>query len=374
MVDRALRRARRRGRRVRGVVRRVRRAARRHAGRDGRRDGAVLQPRRRVRTGRGIACDPRLGRRARAVRRRRRATSACRSRGSRTRRPRGSQAALDPGLEAGEPARRVGNRHRRRSDLHRVLPRAARRPRHGGARVRRRHDATGRAARRGLPATSRARCSASTDKPFCMLSNLASAVANDEAALLRDDGIPVLEGTASGPGGARGTCSRTGTTATRPPVAAAGAGRRRRPRTMASAPGDRRRASSELEGLALLADYGVPTVRRARRDVGRRGGRGRGRARLAGGAEDGGARRAAQVRRRRRRAWAGRRGRARARLRGPGRRARSAGDRRGDGAARGRARARHRPRPAVRPARARGGGRCARRDPPRPAARAPAAG
>ena len=39
---------------------------------------------------------------------------------------------------------------------------------------------------------------ASTTKPFCILSNLASAVANDEAALLRDDGIPVLEGTASG--------------------------------------------------------------------------------------------------------------------------------------------------------------------------------
>jgi len=37
-----------------------------------------------------------------------------------------------------------------------------------------------------------------TSKPFCMLSNLASAVASDEAAMLRDAGIPVLEGTASG--------------------------------------------------------------------------------------------------------------------------------------------------------------------------------
>jgi acyl-CoA synthetase (NDP forming) len=39
---------------------------------------------------------------------------------------------------------------------------------------------------------------ASTEKPFCVLSNLASAVANDEAALLRDGEIPVLEGTSSG--------------------------------------------------------------------------------------------------------------------------------------------------------------------------------
>ena len=40
--------------------------------------------------------------------------------------------------------------------------------------------------------------SASTTKPFCVLSNLASAVAPEEAAWLRDRGIPVLEGTASG--------------------------------------------------------------------------------------------------------------------------------------------------------------------------------
>ncbi len=39
---------------------------------------------------------------------------------------------------------------------------------------------------------------ASTDVPFCVLSNLASAVAQDEAAILRDGGIPVLEGTLPG--------------------------------------------------------------------------------------------------------------------------------------------------------------------------------
>ena len=39
---------------------------------------------------------------------------------------------------------------------------------------------------------------AATTKPFCIVSNLPATIANDEAALLRDDGIPVLEGTASG--------------------------------------------------------------------------------------------------------------------------------------------------------------------------------
>jgi acetate---CoA ligase (ADP-forming) len=39
---------------------------------------------------------------------------------------------------------------------------------------------------------------AQTEKPFCMLSNVSSAVSHEEATILRDAGIPVLEGTASG--------------------------------------------------------------------------------------------------------------------------------------------------------------------------------
>ena len=40
--------------------------------------------------------------------------------------------------------------------------------------------------------------SASTSKPFCVLSNLSATIDIDEVALLRDEGIPVLEGASSG--------------------------------------------------------------------------------------------------------------------------------------------------------------------------------
>ena len=106
---------------------------------------------RRVTTGRRHRVDPRLGRRARV---------AGRPRGGPRRAVRadlGRDHRADPGrarprTRGGEPARRLGDRHRRRPDLRRVLPRAARRSGHGRARVRGRHDASGRAARRGLPA------------------------------------------------------------------------------------------------------------------------------------------------------------------------------------------------------------------------------
>ena len=97
----------------------------------------------------------------------------------------------------------------------------------------------------------------STTKPFCILSNLASAVANDEAVLLRDQGIPVLEGTTSGLAALKHLLAyRDGHT--RPPVVP--------PEPVSDAVRERWRARlasggvSELEGLALLADYGVPTT------------------------------------------------------------------------------------------------------------------
>jgi acyl-CoA synthetase (NDP forming) len=99
---------------------------------------------------------------------------------------------------------------------------------------------------------------ASTTKPFCVLSNLASAVANDEAHLLRDAGIPVLEGTTSG---LRALGHLLAERAFRerapvvPPRPVADAVRERWRERLATG-----RGVTELEGLALLADYGVPAV------------------------------------------------------------------------------------------------------------------
>jgi len=98
----------------------------------------------------------------------------------------------------------------------------------------------------------------STTKPFCVLSNLASAVANDEATLLRDVGIPVLEGTASGLA-ALGHLLACRDVRARPPlVTPAPVAAEVRERWSARlAAGDE---FGELEALALLAEYGIPTT------------------------------------------------------------------------------------------------------------------
>ena len=99
---------------------------------------------------------------------------------------------------------------------------------------------------------------ASTTKPFCILSNLASAIATDEAAILRGEGIPVLEGTTSGLAALRHLLAYRDGRA-RPPVVppepVADDVRERWRARMAS-----RNEVSELEGLGLLADYGIPTT------------------------------------------------------------------------------------------------------------------
>jgi acyl-CoA synthetase (NDP forming) len=99
---------------------------------------------------------------------------------------------------------------------------------------------------------------ASTTKPFCMMSNLASAIANDEAALLRDDGIPVLEGTASGLVALRHLLGYRDARR-RPPLVP--------PEPVSHDVRERWRARlalgeevGELEGLALLADYDISTT------------------------------------------------------------------------------------------------------------------
>jgi acyl-CoA synthetase (NDP forming) len=96
------------------------------------------------------------------------------------------------------------------------------------------------------------------DKPFCVLSNLASAVSAREAHVLRDHGIPVLEGTDSGLRALRHLLDDADWRA-RPAVET--------PAPIDAAVRDRWRARlasdepiGELEGLQLLADYGVSTV------------------------------------------------------------------------------------------------------------------
>lgn len=99
---------------------------------------------------------------------------------------------------------------------------------------------------------------AATTKPFCVLSNLASAVATEEAARLRDAGIPVLEGTASGLS-AMGLLLRFRDASGRPPPQPAppvAPELRERWRARLREGGE----ISELEGLRMLADYGIPMV------------------------------------------------------------------------------------------------------------------
>jgi acetate---CoA ligase (ADP-forming) len=99
---------------------------------------------------------------------------------------------------------------------------------------------------------------AATSKPFCVLSNLASAVDDREASMLREAGIPVLEGTDSG---LRALLHllHDHEYGQRPPVRSAPPVspevRERWQARLAS--GDE---VSELEGLELLADYGIRVV------------------------------------------------------------------------------------------------------------------
>jgi acyl-CoA synthetase (NDP forming) len=97
-----------------------------------------------------------------------------------------------------------------------------------------------------------------TTKPFCVLSNLASAVALEEAAYLRDLGIPVLEGTSSGLVALRALIAHRDVRArgaTEPPAPVRDEVRDRwRARFATGA------EMSELEGLELLADYGLPVT------------------------------------------------------------------------------------------------------------------
>ncbi len=104
-----------------------------------------------------------------------------------------------------------------------------------------------------------------TDKPYAMLSNFSSGIDRGDAKLLDGDGIPVLEGTLTGLAAFKHLFAYRDARA-RPPV---GGGSpvtdevrtRWIERLSSGEPFD------ELEGLALLADYGVPVVESVRAET-----------------------------------------------------------------------------------------------------------
>jgi acyl-CoA synthetase (NDP forming) len=109
----------------------------------------------------------------------------------------------------------------------------------------------------GYPAVALGAAGA-TAKPVAVLANLASAIDPRDAAIVRDGGVPVLEGTATGLAALRHLLDHRDLRArppVEPPAPAAPAVRERwRARLRAGAP------LAEPEGLALLADYDVPVV------------------------------------------------------------------------------------------------------------------
>jgi acetate---CoA ligase (ADP-forming) len=97
-----------------------------------------------------------------------------------------------------------------------------------------------------------------TDKPFAVLTNLRSAVDQSRAAELRDAGIPVLEGTASGLAAFRALFDLRDHRSLPPVEPSEGLSDEVRDRWMERL-GDGR-PWTELEALALLADYGIPVT------------------------------------------------------------------------------------------------------------------
>jgi acyl-CoA synthetase (NDP forming) len=104
-----------------------------------------------------------------------------------------------------------------------------------------------------------------TDKPFAMLSNFSSGIDRNDAKMLEGDGIPVLEGTLTGLAAFKHLFAYRDFRA-REPVSGAspvsGDVRQRWVERLSNG-----EPFDEPEGLALLADYGVPVVENARADT-----------------------------------------------------------------------------------------------------------
>ena len=97
-----------------------------------------------------------------------------------------------------------------------------------------------------------------TSKPMAVLTNLSSAVATGAAASLRADGIPVLEGTATGLSAFRHLFELRDAAAHGPVPPPAPVPTEVRDRWRARLAGGE--PWTEAEALAMLADYGVPAV------------------------------------------------------------------------------------------------------------------
>ncbi|HEX5936652.1 MAG TPA: acetate--CoA ligase family protein [Actinomycetota bacterium] len=97
-----------------------------------------------------------------------------------------------------------------------------------------------------------------TTKPFCLISNLPATIAKDEVGVVRDAGIPVLEGTVTGLRALKhlldDAAFRDRPAASPPPGSAAGIRDEWRGRLAEPA------ALSEVATLGLLAAYDVPVV------------------------------------------------------------------------------------------------------------------
>jgi acyl-CoA synthetase (NDP forming) len=104
-----------------------------------------------------------------------------------------------------------------------------------------------------------------SEKPFAMLSNLSSGIDRSDAKLLDGDGIPVLEGTLTGLSAFKHLFAYRDFRARGPITGVSPVSDEVRERWVArlssGAPFD------ELEGLSLLADYGVPVVEGVRAET-----------------------------------------------------------------------------------------------------------
>ena len=264
------------GRRLGGAVRGVRRAPGRRPRRAGRQPGVLRDRPAGTPAGRRHRDRPRLrggagagGRRGRAARRPVRAAVGGDDR------PAGRAARPGPG--AHQPARRLGHRQRRRGpavgdclaaladdDAVDVVALAVDLvPEFDGD--------------ESFP-KALGRLVDHTDKPVAVLSNLSSAIDEPLAAQLRARGIPVLEGTRSGPAGARSP-ARPGDTRRTGPTPAVD--EERRARWVGAVRGRRRRP---VRAAGRLRDPGRAHSWKV--DEARVGGRGGGDARLPGRAQD----------------------------------------------------------------------------------------